>query len=296
MKSGTTSIHQMLTKHPSIYFLPGEQKFFTIDDIREQKQFFPYVNEKWTYHLRRKNYDLYKEWYLSFLLGYENEKWVGEDTPSYLSSKKAPRRINEMFPDAKIIITLRDPIDRAWSHYWHKVNNFSAFLSFEETLRYSPGLIFERSFYKHQVEVYLNRFGKENVKIILFEELVSNPKQIFNELCDFLSLEKKQIELRHSNKGTKPKFLGLRLLRNFFFKHLNGMHYFDFLPEMPNKPTLSYFQKAILKIEKIANKSGSKYTMKKETENFLKEVFLEENFGLEKLIDKDLSKYWKTFK
>jgi hypothetical protein len=97
-KSGTTSLQFYLDKHPDIY-VTGEAHFFN------------------------KNYKKGLEWYESYFNKYQNEKAVGEKSPSYFFSKDVPSRIKKHIPDAKLLFIFRDPIKRAYSQYWHNVRH-----------------------------------------------------------------------------------------------------------------------------------------------------------------------------
>lgn len=97
-KSGTTSLQFYLDKHPDIY-VKGEAHFFN------------------------KNYKKGLEWYEAYFKNYQNEKAIGEKSPSYFYSKDVPSRIKKHIPDVKLLFIFRDPIKRAYSQYWHNVRH-----------------------------------------------------------------------------------------------------------------------------------------------------------------------------
>lgn len=298
MKAGTTTLHQLLEQHPNIYFPQGETKFFTIDDFEQQPQFFPYLNEKWTNHNFELQNEKYWKWYQGLYSDVKNETILGEDAPSYLSSKKAVQRIAEYFPDIKLIIVLRDPVERIWSHYWHNVRNFSAYFSFEETIRYAPNLIVQRSFYKEQIEEYLKYFNIEQFKFLIFEDFIKNQQSVATELFEFLNLPPIELNTIHANKSKYPRFLKLRLWRNKKYKFMNGRNYFSILPDMPTFPKLTIQQRVLLKLEKNLNESNS-YTIPKmnfSTREFLSNLLYKENKGLENILEMDLEKFWPSFR
>jgi hypothetical protein len=293
MKCGTTSLHKILASHNSIFIPDGEMKFFSLDDIIQQKQFFPYNSKKWYFHSFSSDFSTYKRWYESFFIEAKSFHIIGEDAPSYLYSEKAAIRIKEFNPNARFIIILRDPVKRAWSNYWHNVSNFSAFFPFEETIRYAPEQILNRSFYQRHVSRYLELFPRKNFHFILFEDFISNQETVVEDVLKFLGISSFSFDSVHSNKTQYPSSLKLRLLRNRVFKYKNGQHFFSFLPNMPekNKPKLT--ERIGLKIEKILNPPTSKKPeMKSETKEFLTKVFQMENDKLSELIGVDTSKYW----
>lgn len=297
MKSGTTTLHEVLEQHPDVYMPRGEMKFFSIDDFEQQHYFFPYHKGQWTDHDFRKKFELYKKWYIDSYANAGNAKVIGEDAPSYLPSKRAPERIAEQFPDIKLIISLRDPVSRLYSQYWHNVNNFGAYFTLEETLRYHPGLYFDRSCYKRQIENYLKWFPKEQMLFILFEELILKPTNTIRAIEKFIGLPEFDYKYVHANQGHFPKSLKLRLFRNRVLKSLHARHYYDVLPGMPRKPELTLLQKFAFKAEKAINSAhnGRKPQMEDGTYTFLKNLLYRENEGLEEIIGKDLREYWPTF-
>lgn len=61
----------------------------------------------------------------------ESNKKIGEKTPYYMYHPKVPERMNEIIPEAQLIFILRNPVDRAYSHYWHEVRKGRERFSFE---------------------------------------------------------------------------------------------------------------------------------------------------------------------
>ena len=97
-KSGTTSLQLYLDSHPDV-LVTGEAHFFDY------------------------NYEKGLEWYEKYFEKYQNEKAVGEKSPSYFFGPNVPIRIKKHIPEAKLLFTFRDPIKRAYSHYWHNVRH-----------------------------------------------------------------------------------------------------------------------------------------------------------------------------
>jgi hypothetical protein len=167
--SGTTSLYTYLNQHPEV-FLPALKEPHYFSQIRpayEQRYMRPYVTDETAYlQLFRK------------AGGY---KAIGEASTSYLSDPEALRRIRDMVPNARIIIILRDPVERAHSHYLMDVREGRQNLPFFAALqddwnRKDKGwgvsqLYVELGMYAEQVKRYLRAFGPEQVIILMFEEL-----------------------------------------------------------------------------------------------------------------------------
>lgn len=96
-KSGTTALRIYLAQHPEVYIVNKEIHFFN------------------------KNFDKGIEWYEQFFKAWKGEKAIGEKTPDYLYDGHTPQRIYEVTPDVKLIFVLRNPIDKAYFHYWYNV-------------------------------------------------------------------------------------------------------------------------------------------------------------------------------
>jgi len=114
-------------------------------------------------------------WYEKHFDSCRNYKVVGEATPYYMYVPEVPERIYNMIPEAKLIFLLRDPVERAYSHYWHEVKTGWETLSFEEAIdiediRISKSELFknhysylDRGKYAVQIERFLKFFPKSQI-------------------------------------------------------------------------------------------------------------------------------------
>jgi hypothetical protein len=178
-KAGTTSLHHALKEHRDIYMSePKELSFFNIDS----------------------NYQRGSMWYSSFFKHWNSERIAGECTPSYLWDEKVPGRIKTLLPDARFIILLRNPVDRAYSAYWYAVANCDEVLSFEEALeaepdrkRLSPEVrgfssYIDRGLYSRQVKRYLEKYDRSQVLIIIREDYKNNQRALLSKVTRFLEV------------------------------------------------------------------------------------------------------------
>ncbi len=125
-------------------------------------------------------------------------KVVGEATPTYLWDPVVPSRIKAKVPDAKIVMILREPIERAHSHYLTDVRLGLEPRPFSQALTEDHAnadkvlgrahLYIEQGLYADQVERYLDTFGKKQIRIYLFEDFTCQPSKVMNELCKFLDV------------------------------------------------------------------------------------------------------------
>lgn len=165
-KSGTTSLYRYLEQHPDVYMSSiKEPHWFSRVSPNPGRGIHPVTSEAG--YLR-----LFKEW--------RGERAVGEASPSYLWDAAAPGRIEQSAPNARIIIVLREPISRAFSHYLMDVHAGRQDLPFYEALeedyaRTAKGwgisnLYVDLGLYCGQVSNYIETFGRENVLVLVFEE------------------------------------------------------------------------------------------------------------------------------
>lgn len=186
-KAGTSSLHAYLSCHPQV-FMPGlkEPHYFADFEVSpEQDNFLPVIRKRSDYH------ELFK--------GSGGYAAVGEASPSYLCDPEAAERIKSAIPTAKIIISLRNPVERAYSHYLMDFNRGSETLPFERALEAdsarlkrgwgkSPQYI-DLGLYARQVESFLREFGRDRVLVILFEDLVRNTRGTMQEIAQFLGID-----------------------------------------------------------------------------------------------------------
>jgi len=187
-RCGTTSLYNYLIQHPDIK--PA---------IRKEIHFFD------------NNYHKGIGWYHKHF-NYNKGKIVGEATPYYIFHPHAPYRIKNDFPKIKLIILLRNPIDRTFSHYNHEIEMGVETLTFLEAikeegkrLQYEEQKMLKnenyysfnhqhfsyisRGIYVYQLEKWLNLFSKDQMKIFKSEEFFKNPKTVTSEIFKFLELD-----------------------------------------------------------------------------------------------------------
>jgi len=208
MKSGTTALRVYLAQHPDIYMVSKEIHFFD------------------------RNFEKGVEWYEKFFDGWNGEKAVGEKTPNYLYHKRTPERIYRYLPNIKLIFVFRNPIDRAYSHYWHNVRSGQETLTFEKALekeeeRIKNERIKETYSYKDkgkyivQIKRYAEYFSKSQILFILAEDLKERGEATLKKILKFLNVEENFVfkDLQEKHVGSMPRSMFLaRLASNRFIK------------------------------------------------------------------------------
>ena len=198
-KAGTSALHAALAQHPQIYASPvKEPKYYMCWDAPPPAYRGPgdaHSNQEWIW--RRADYEaLFRD---------ASEDAVRlESTPFYLYLRGARRRIAEELPEAKLIIIVRDPIDRAysnWMHLWvdglEPISDFVAAWHAEDSrvvAGWAPFWHYRRlGRYGEQLADLLSRVERERVFVLRYWQLVSQPSQTLSRVARFLGIDQDQV-------------------------------------------------------------------------------------------------------
>ncbi len=163
-KCATTWILKCLGEHPEICTSkPKETHYFSWN--------FKKKNLKW--------YDLCFE-------HCGGEKIKGEFSTSYLRSKDALERIKKYSPNAKILVCVRNPADKLVSAY--NYNYERGKVSHKNILSYLHDYGLDCLKYTRYIKNYINTFGRDNVRILLYDEIKKNPLYLIKRIFQFLSV------------------------------------------------------------------------------------------------------------
>ncbi|WP_026072373.1 sulfotransferase family protein [Nodosilinea nodulosa] len=223
-KAGTTSLYKYLSQHPQVYMSPR----------KEPRYFAP---EYYTTFYHQAIGNLYREKgmsrqeYETLFDGVTNEIAIGEASTEYLFFEKSAERIKQAIPDAKILMILRNPIDRAFSAYCFHLRDGRETLSFEEALAQEPtrekqhwqvGWFYKKGgFYYEQVNRYYKLFEHHRIKIILWRNLNQNPRKVCAEVFEFLGVDPSfapNFSRENASKKPRSKVLNRYVFKNRQFK------------------------------------------------------------------------------
>ncbi len=186
VKSGTTSLYAYLGQHPEIFFPDmKEPHFFSRPrPSAEQAHLITYVKDEAEY-----------QWLYAKGEGYA---WRGDASPSYLWAPEAPARIHDVSPAARILIILRDPVERAYAQYLMDYSEGAIKEPFFEALqrdwlRPDKGwgvsqLYVELGQYTEQIRRYRRTFGMDQVLVLLLEDLKKDPRGTLRTIGRFLGV------------------------------------------------------------------------------------------------------------
>tara|TARA_S200000501_G_scaffold378801_1_gene443808 strand:- start:17220 stop:18182 length:963 start_codon:yes stop_codon:yes gene_type:complete len=306
-KSGTTAIYEFLNSHPDIFMSPIKEPHFFSKDIKPEN-FTPSYRLRHKFNLKKylnsKDFNPMHIAYLSnesledYLKLFENhrdQKLLGEASTGYLYSECAAKEIHKFNPNAKIIMCLRNPIDRAFSHwkmdYRAGRSKSSTFVS-DVNADYSMNdhnwggksqTLVQIGKYANQVERYFQLFDHRNIKCLIYEDLKTNPKSTMDDLFNFLNVNN-DIDIdfnKKHNPSITPKSSIVKFLFNYF---RSNFHLRDRIPG-PLK----------ILIKKLFFTQNDKDMILKSDYEQLSHYFKDDILSLESLLNVDLSKWKKEF-
>jgi Sulfotransferase family len=281
MKAGTTTFVDLLAEHNDIYVPPVKEPNFFVnelpDSLYEPSRFFHlenYLENVFPQPLHNTHIKTERQ-YKKIFSKAGTEKYRVDSSVTYLHAPGAAERIHQYNPDATIIILLRNPFDRAYSHFTMNIGLGKENRSFdtainEEIAQYENGSLqwssyLGMSLYDSAIDSYKKRFQK--VSIIKFEELVSQPKTELQRLADILGIDSfKTIKLQHKNKTRRllfPKLL-------YFMKQLG-------IKDLFSKVFGSNFKQKLFRILSTDRLTSAKLSMK--TKEKLNLIFNSESPG-----------------
>jgi hypothetical protein len=238
-KTGTTSLHHYLGQHPEIYMSPVKEPCYFASEVRLEHFSREFESSARGTSRRLSRYlegpmvgvdpgGIISNWedYLKLFKNVAGEIAVGEASVCYLWSSTAAASIRSRIPEAKILMILRDPAERAFSQYMQYAANGLVRHSFREQIErsarntrheFNPLYPFlEYGQYYGQVKTYLNLFPRANVRIYLFEEAWSDPARFLKSIFDFLNVDPEftaDVSRRSLQARTPRALTGQYLLR-----------------------------------------------------------------------------------
>ena len=263
-KSGTTWVYNALSAHPEI----------CVSSTKETQYFNNY-------------FDRGEAWYLKFFSHCSEAKRIGEVSNTYIFCSETPARIRDFDASIKLISTIRNPLDRTFSHYLFLVRNGELDCSFEEALKQRPDLL-ERGLYSVYIKRYRQYFPAEKMLILLLDELKQDPGSYARKLYGFLEVDN---TFSPSNLGEKQ--LGAAAPRNkFVARHMKKAALIA--RDLNLHQLVSRVKNSFLPGLLYRSYSEKDYPLMSEsTRNDLKQYFKHDVDEMSEIVGQDLLKLWK---
>ena len=271
-KTGTTSLYYYLNQHTNVCMSSiKEPNFFSAKEVNSlfyKSQIVDEINE---YHK---------------LFSQNKKQIIGEASVSYLFFDEVPNRIYKYNPKAKIIILLRNPIERALSHYLMDFRlgfcseNFEDIIAHPEIFPQYYQQYLELGNYFLQLKRYINVFNENQLSIVFYDDLKSDSQKVMKHIFSFLEIEFQDLDYSIQNSFLSPsnifvselyKFNSLRkivkslfpepflsLVKSIFFSNNSKPTFSDSIIKQLN----AYYKSDIVELEKLLNKDLSKWDLK----------------------------------
>jgi hypothetical protein len=290
-KSGTTSLYKYLAQHPNVFMSKTKEPCFLAPDF--YSPLYPQTEEE----------------YLKLFEGWNYEDCVGEATTTYLYSRKAAKSIKEYSPEAKIIAILRNPVEMVHAlHGQRVVEGNENIFGFEDALdaedlrrigkklpsgfKYPPEYLLYRDFglYSTQLERYFEIFNKDNVKILLFDDLKASPLKVYCEVLKFLGISTDHrpiLTIEKSGRFPKNPRLNFIMKRcRFAASFINMLSLKKIIPKTLIKKRRNYL---------LSSWEGCRPILSEKLINSLQEYYREEISNLSDLLNINLNEKWIKF-
>jgi sulfotransferase family protein len=295
-RSGSASMYSYLKQHPEILMSSNkEPTFFQIDYEKGMKYYFRKYFTDW-----------------------RGEKVIGEAAHRNLYLPYVAKRIKRECPNAKFIVILRNPIDRAYSHYWYQYSRGIEKLSFEDAIqhdfnRIESGVDFnsekkmkeylcekgldantsyfrtylDSGYYYEQLKRYYDLFPKDNILVLNFNDFIENPEVVMTQVFSFLDVDE-SYKLQPLKSNNKSRKLIIQQVIEYFTTRFRFRRYVPYKIKLWLLPVMEFLESLITvfwkkKDDRISQKS----------ERFLKEVYAEQNKGMHELTGIDINSLMK---
>lgn len=218
-KCGTTALAYSLRKHPEV-FLPK---------AKEAHHFGTVAGDSVGGIAYR---EFFKDW--------RGEPHIGEATPNYLTLPNAAQQIHTVLPNVRLVVSLRNPVDRAYSAYWHALREGAVRGSFEQVIsapeqlalnRRWSGIISDGRYHRYLMN-YKRLFKQEQIHIIIHEDLIAHPSKTLVALANFLGIGDPSLfpapKQNQTSRSKLPHFM-----RSLLVQHFPAFHKRTLIPFIP---------------------------------------------------------------
>ncbi len=282
-KAGTTSLSNYLQQHPEIYMSSRKEPKFFLFEGKNLNPSDP-IDHKAINQI---------DDYLSLFQNVSSEKAIGEVSPAYITSPEAAKRIQFHIPNVKLVAILRDPSERAYSHFIHMIQKGIEPLSdfakaLHEDEHYIGGYLRKRpyvrmGFYYAQLKPYFEIFDRNQIQVLLFDDLRINSTKLLKEIFGFLEVDTSFLPnnlFKYNASGIpKNKTINYLVARSNPFRTIAK----SFLPRQVRQYMLS----------KVQNQNYIKSQLPQEIRQYLIQIYRQDILQLQDLINRDLS-HWLT--
>jgi hypothetical protein len=285
-KAGTTSLGYYFTQHPGIHSHFNKPEHSVTQII----EFAPFIDDRW------KNRSHFEQDYLAaFGRNPAPGEFVVAKSVGILHRRGAAENLKEYSPECKIIVSLRNPVDRAYSSYWYQ-----RFRGEETARRFEDAIDNEicglengrlsrhrqylgKSRYYEQLKALRDLFGEEKIHVVLVEDLKNSPTETMSKIFEFLGLPDHKVVVQ--SVRNPAKFVRSPSLAQFIGRE-------NYLKPLARKILKRSVRMKLTRWIRLKNSSNeSRERMNPETRAMLIDYFRPHNALLEEMLGRDLD-YW----
>lgn len=263
-KGATSWISKCLSEHPEVCFFSGKET-----------------------HFFSKNYSSDIKKYEKLFSDCDDKKLTGEFSTSYLSDENAYKRIHDHFPEAKMLLCLRHPVDRAISHFFHMTSKGKyRGLGLSEMIQKEPSII-ENGLYGKHLTKFLSIFPREQIKVVYYDDVKKNPRAVMKDIYNFLVIEDSflapSLDMMVNTRSERKSKLYKKINRLYFFckEYSLGKKFINFLSKLGINYKL---------VNKIVNRKSQSVDRElgKQDKEWLRSFFADDIKSLNSILKKEV--------
>jgi hypothetical protein len=270
-KSATSWITKCLSVHPEVFVADCKETHFFSD------------NEKYSRGINH---------YHEYFIDSNSSHFIGEYSTSYLASHQAAERIKLYSSDIKLIVCLRNPVDRAFSHYLHLTfkseNKIVDSGSLRNAIKTQSDII-ENGMYGKHLSHYFKLFPANNILVLLYEDIQKDPRDFIQRVYNFIGVD---------NRFT-PNFLNVRYntsdaRSSVYFKKVNKI-YFSLKKNALGRSLVKYLRRtgvnALMVDSTLSRIKTNQTNISKSDRDFIYDIYRDDIYQLSGLLGIDLSNW-----
>jgi hypothetical protein len=167
-KGGTVWMNECLREHPDVFLTPDTHEIFYFD----------------------RYFSRGPAWYAGYFREHAGEKRIGDVTSSYLAHRRVPSRVRSLIPEATVIASLRNPIDRAWSKYLHmwRKGQIPHHLTFWQACEHAPGILTDGEYWR-ALRSWRAAFPAKQIHLLVLDDARDDPFAYMRSVYEILGVD-----------------------------------------------------------------------------------------------------------
>jgi hypothetical protein len=283
-KAGTSWIAQCLAEHPSLCVAQGKETNFFLSE-----HFCAGLWARPAYYTTARH-GRSIEWYKEKFSRHRPGQLYGEYSTAYIADPRCPELLHAHNPEMKLLCSFRNPTDAAYAGYYELSVYQPLPESFEEALVRYPQLL-EYGRYRRNLEPFLERFPRERIHLMLFDDIAADPSAFFRRICEFLEIDP-SFSPRSVTERVRPRMV----LRSLWLRDVRCA-IAGYLAGTPGRRRARALlvrlgaRRLVSGLSRLNEKAGAVPPMAPDSRRRLVELYRRDNEALGELLGRDLS-HW----